>query len=198
MDRATKLFLLLTCPLLACSDDLPTPADGSTSGEDGTTTTPVTVTVSPTMTDSDTGSGTTDSGVDSTGTTTDDMGTSSSSEGGATESSSDGGSSSSSSGGMSSSSSDGGMSSSSDGGSSSSSGGPSCGDGVIDMGEDCDGMALGGETCVSQGATIGGQPLAQGRVVNDYWADPHRGIMWMSRQWAGPDVGYLRIRRLIE
>ncbi|MCA9653256.1 MAG: lamin tail domain-containing protein [Myxococcales bacterium] len=151
MDRATKLFLLLTCPLLACSDDLPTPADGSTSGEDGTTTTPVTVTVSPTMTDSDTGSGTTDSGVDSTGTTTDDMGTSSSSEGGATESSSDGGSSSSSSGGMSSSSSDGGMSSSSDGGSSSSSGGPSCGDGVIDMGEDCDGMALGGETCVSQG-----------------------------------------------
>lgn len=54
------------------------------------------------------------------------------------------------------------------------------------------------ETCISQGVAIGGQPLGQGRVVNDYWVDPRRGIMWMSRQWAGPDIGYLRIRRLIE
>lgn len=37
-----------------------------------------------------------------------------------------------------------------------------------------------------------------GRVVNDYWVDSRKGIVWKSRQWAGPHIGYLRIRRLTE
>lgn len=40
----------------------------------------------------------------------------------------------------------------------------------------------------------GGAP--EGEVVNDYWVDAGAGIVWQSRQWAGPHVGYLRIRRL--
>lgn len=40
---------------------------------------------------------------------------------------------------------------------------------------------------------------AQGGVVtNDYWVDSHRNIMWQSRQWAGPHIGYIRTRRLTE
>jgi len=35
-----------------------------------------------------------------------------------------------------------------------------------------------------------------GGVVNDYWVDPNRPVVWQSRQWAGPNVGYLRLRRL--
>lgn len=35
-----------------------------------------------------------------------------------------------------------------------------------------------------------------GGIVNDYWVDSGRGIVWQSRQWAGPSIGYLRIRRL--
>lgn len=35
-----------------------------------------------------------------------------------------------------------------------------------------------------------------GRVVNDYWVDSRSGHMWQSRQWAGPTIGYLRIRQL--
>lgn len=158
MDRATKLFLLLTCPLLACGDDTTTPGDGSTGGEDSTTTN-VTVTVNPTtvtVTDTDTDptadtTDSSDSGVDSTG-TTDGTTSSGSSDGGMSSSSSDGG--------MGSSSSDG---SSSDGGttsgtsttsgttSGSSTGGPACGDGVIDVGEDCDDTELGGADCAGLG-----------------------------------------------
>lgn len=37
---------------------------------------------------------------------------------------------------------------------------------------------------------------AGGRIVNDYWADDSTGIVWKSRQWAGPGIGYLRTRRL--
>lgn len=37
-----------------------------------------------------------------------------------------------------------------------------------------------------------------GVVVNDYWVDsrPGRSRVWQSRQWAGPETGYLRIRQL--
>ena len=37
-----------------------------------------------------------------------------------------------------------------------------------------------------------------GRVVNDYWIDTRRPVVWQSRQWAGPDNGYLRLRRITE
>lgn len=37
-----------------------------------------------------------------------------------------------------------------------------------------------------------------GQVVNDYWVSPDRRLVWQSRQWAGPQTGYLRLRRLIE
>ena len=37
-----------------------------------------------------------------------------------------------------------------------------------------------------------------GMVVNDYWVDSRRNIMWQSRQWAGPHIGYIRTRRLTE
>jgi len=35
-----------------------------------------------------------------------------------------------------------------------------------------------------------------GTVVNDYWIDSRAGVVWQSRQWAGPNLGYLRIRQL--
>lgn len=34
-------------------------------------------------------------------------------------------------------------------------------------------------------------------VVNDYWIDSHSGRLWQSRQWAGPSVGYVRIRQVV-
>ena len=37
---------------------------------------------------------------------------------------------------------------------------------------------------------------AGGVVVNDYWVDSRSGRVWQSRQWAGPTIGYLRIRQL--
>lgn len=37
---------------------------------------------------------------------------------------------------------------------------------------------------------------AGGSVVNDYWIDHGAGLIWQSRQWAGPHIGYLRLRRL--
>jgi hypothetical protein len=43
------------------------------------------------------------------------------------------------------------------------------------------------ETCTSSDG---------GSVVNDYWVDPQRRIVWQSRQWAGPVIGYIRTRRL--
>ncbi len=42
----------------------------------------------------------------------------------------------------------------------------------------------------------GGVPGQEGRVVNDYWVDSRGGLIWQSRQWAGPHIGYLRLRRL--
>lgn len=33
-------------------------------------------------------------------------------------------------------------------------------------------------------------------VVNDYWLDSRTRRIWQSRQWAGPTIGYLRIRQL--
>ncbi|MDE4134811.1 YjbF family lipoprotein [Phaeobacter sp. QD34_3] len=35
-----------------------------------------------------------------------------------------------------------------------------------------------------------------GLVVNDYWVDSRSGHLWQSRQWAGPTIGYMRIRQL--
>ncbi len=48
------------------------------------------------------------------------------------------------------------------------------------------------ETCRG-GVAAGGGP---GQVVNDYWVDASAGLVWQSRQWAGPETGYLRLRRL--
>ncbi|MCR9124866.1 MAG: YjbF family lipoprotein [Rhodobacteraceae bacterium] len=36
----------------------------------------------------------------------------------------------------------------------------------------------------------------QGRFVNEYWIDSDRPVIWQSRQWAGPTVGHLQLRRL--
>lgn len=39
-----------------------------------------------------------------------------------------------------------------------------------------------------------------GTVVNEYWVGSHAGsragLVWQSRQWAGPGIGYLSLRRL--
>lgn len=35
-----------------------------------------------------------------------------------------------------------------------------------------------------------------GSFVNEYWIDSTAGLAWQSRQWAGPDTGYLKFRRL--
>lgn len=35
-----------------------------------------------------------------------------------------------------------------------------------------------------------------GVIQNEYWIDGPGGIVWQSRQWAGPDMGYIRFRRL--
>ncbi len=35
-----------------------------------------------------------------------------------------------------------------------------------------------------------------GTVINDFWVESGAGIVWQSRQWAGPHIGYLRLRRL--
>jgi hypothetical protein len=42
----------------------------------------------------------------------------------------------------------------------------------------------------------GGSGAAGTLVVNDYWVDSGSGRVWKSRQWAGPTIGYLRIRQL--
>jgi hypothetical protein len=39
---------------------------------------------------------------------------------------------------------------------------------------------------------------AGGTVVNDYWIEPARGLMRQSRQWAGPHIGYLRLRQITD
>ena len=35
-----------------------------------------------------------------------------------------------------------------------------------------------------------------GSVTNDYWVDSVDSTVWQSRQWAGPSVGYLKLRVL--
>lgn len=45
------------------------------------------------------------------------------------------------------------------------------------------------ETCTSEDG---------GQVQNEYWIDSRAGIVWQSVQWAGPHVGYLRLRQLTQ
>ena len=52
------------------------------------------------------------------------------------------------------------------------------------------------ETC--EGGQAGDGTGRTGQVVNDYWIDPRAGLVWQSRQWAGPEVGYLFIRQVTE
>ncbi len=35
-----------------------------------------------------------------------------------------------------------------------------------------------------------------GEVINEYWIETGRDIVWQSRQWAGPHIGYIQLRRL--
>lgn len=37
---------------------------------------------------------------------------------------------------------------------------------------------------------------AGGQIANDYWIDSRAGMVWQSRQWAGPHIGYLTMRQL--
>lgn len=39
---------------------------------------------------------------------------------------------------------------------------------------------------------------SSGAITNDYWIDAGRGLIWQSRQWAGPHVGYLRLRQVTD
>jgi len=38
--------------------------------------------------------------------------------------------------------------------------------------------------------------VGQGTVTNDYWIEPASGLIRQSRQWLGPEIGYLRVRVL--
>jgi hypothetical protein len=139
MNRTKLGFLLLTCPLLACTDDIPEVMDSgsSTSGDPTTTitTTPPPTTDTEGVTESTTEAPTT--GLDSTGTSsTGEPDGSSSGEPDGTSSSGEPSS------------------------SSSSSGGPACGDGSQDAGEECDGADLAGYDCVTLGPNFTGGTLA--------------------------------------
>ncbi|MCE8510021.1 YjbF family lipoprotein [Ruegeria pomeroyi] len=35
-----------------------------------------------------------------------------------------------------------------------------------------------------------------GEITNSYWIDTGAGVVWQSRQWAGPEIGYMRFRLL--
>lgn len=37
-----------------------------------------------------------------------------------------------------------------------------------------------------------------GSITNDYWIETSRGIIRQSRQWAGPNIGYLRLRQVTD
>ena len=50
------------------------------------------------------------------------------------------------------------------------------------------------ETC--EGGVSGAAADRPGQIINDYWVDPRAGLVWQSRQWAGPGIGYLRVRHL--
>lgn len=39
---------------------------------------------------------------------------------------------------------------------------------------------------------------AGGTVVNDYWVEAGNGLIRQSRQWAGPHIGYLRLRQITD
>jgi len=138
MDRSTKLcFLLLTCPLLACSDDVPEVAEPTTTDDSGTTT-DVATTITPTTmpgpeTDTDPDPDTTAGDSDTTG----DPNTSSTTDETATSSSS-----------------------SSSSGEMTTTTGPACGDDMVDIGEECDGMDLGGMDCAGLGMGFSGGTLA--------------------------------------
>jgi len=54
------------------------------------------------------------------------------------------------------------------------------------------------ETCTGGVAGAESGSSTPGKVVNDYWVDPQKGIVVQSRQWAGPIIGYLRLRRLTD
>ncbi|MBC6408657.1 MAG: YjbF family lipoprotein [Rhodobacteraceae bacterium] len=38
--------------------------------------------------------------------------------------------------------------------------------------------------------------IGNGQIRNDYWVDSSAQVVWQSRQWAGPEIGYIRLRRL--
>lgn len=55
------------------------------------------------------------------------------------------------------------------------------------------------ETCEGGvAADQSGRAGQSGKVVYDYWVDPHNGVVWQSRQWAGPTIGYVRLRQLTQ
>lgn len=66
----------------------------------------------------------------------------------------------------------------------------------------CDLTDLGAETIVIVERGHATRHLRQrcegggGTIVNDYWVDDAAGLVWQSRQWAGPHIGYMRFRRL--
>lgn len=51
---------------------------------------------------------------------------------------------------------------------------------------------------VQERCTGAGGGIDAGQIVNDYWIDSRAGIIWQSRQWAGPGIGYIAFRRLIK
>ncbi|MFT7592945.1 MAG: hypothetical protein ACI8R4_000256 [Paracoccaceae bacterium] len=54
------------------------------------------------------------------------------------------------------------------------------------------------ETCTDSGTESGAETGVRDTVVNEYWIDSRNQLIWQSRQWAGPDIGYLRTRRLTQ
>jgi hypothetical protein len=143
MHRTKLGFLLLTCPLLACSDDIPEVMESTSTGEPTTE-----ITTMPPPPTTMTGDTETTEGP----TSVDDTGTSSTGEPDDTSSSGDPDTSSSGEPGTS--------SSSGDASSSSSEGGPVCGDANQDAGEECDGADLAGYNCVTLGPNFTGGTLA--------------------------------------
>jgi len=73
---------------------------------------------------------------------------------------------------------------------------------AVEMHLVCDITAHGPETIVIVGRRHGTERFretcetAGGVVVNDYWIDSRSPTIWQSRQWAGPYIGYVRIRQL--
>lgn len=38
--------------------------------------------------------------------------------------------------------------------------------------------------------------LNDGSIVNDFWVDSRGSTVWRSRQWAGPNIGYITVQQL--